>query len=325
MKSYISKIRELINKRILSSLLLRDQKKWNFLCGSLDAIESTQLAVDSYNGLKKDNCKDIGLVRLIAYGLFQALYVQQDSVRNLCESIDIPMPKKEDDFKAEYPELHEVRQLRNKGIGHPSKDGGSNTHNMLIEGDSINLYSYTEAGEFSFATYKISDCIEKQNESLCKIIQRVIEEIKSMEQKHKDRFMHSRLIGCFPADPEYCIGKVFEAINLIEAEGEEESLPQKEGRKSRIHLALTHADTLTKAIDKFESEFAERGLQDVYVSQEIEHSKYPLEKLKEYFSPTSENSINAQDARAYADSAEKHMLDLVTHAQNLDNEYSSPT
>jgi len=54
-------MRELTNKLILKSLLLKDPKKWNLMCGSLDAIESTQLAVDSYNVLSKDNIEDAGL------------------------------------------------------------------------------------------------------------------------------------------------------------------------------------------------------------------------------------------------------------------------
>ena len=327
MKSYISKIRELtIIKPILKSLLLKDQKKWNLMCGSLNAIESTQLAVDSYNSLKKDGIKDLGLEYLIVYGLFQALYVQQDSMCNLCKSVNVPMPKR--NLKAKYPELYEVRELRNKGIGHPTpndKDEKKDTHSILIEGDSIKLHSYTEAGEFSFSTYKISECIETQNQSLCTIIQQVIKKMKSMEQKHKDKYMQNKLRDNFPADPQYCIGKLFEAINLIDVEDQEKSLQQRIGRETRIYLAFSHAETLIKAINKFKGEFTKRGLQDVYVSIEIEHSKYPLEKLKEYFSSTSESSINSQDARAYADSAEKHILDLVTHAQDLDNEYSSPT
>jgi hypothetical protein len=141
MKSCISKIRELINKPILNSLLSQDHKKWNLMCGSLDAIESAQSAVDSYGCLNKDNIKDIGQ-HLIIYGLFQALYVQQDSVSNLCKSMGILFPTVED-LKTQHPELYEIRQLRNKGMGHPSKDRDKNTHGILIDKDSIELFSYT--------------------------------------------------------------------------------------------------------------------------------------------------------------------------------------
>lgn len=324
MKSYIAKIRELINKPILNSLLSKDHKKWNLMCGSIDALESAQLAIDSYNCLNKDNIKGIGQ-HLIIYGLFQALYVQQDSALNLCISLDISAHKNEEDLKLQYPELYEIRQLRNKGIGHPSRERKTNnTHSMLIENDSITLYSYTETGEFSFTPYKISDCIEKQNQSLCGVLQKVIEKMGSIEKEHKDKYMQNKLRECFPSDPQYCFEKIFQAINLIDNKNQRESETQRIGRESRISLAFSNAKTLIESINKFDGEIKKRGLQGddvVFVRLEIRDSKYPLEKLEEYFSPSSKSSINSQDARAYADSAREHILDLIEHAKNLDDEY----
>lgn len=327
MKPYTFKIRELINKPILQSLLLKERKNWNLMCGSIDAIESAQLAIDSYNGLDRDSIKNIG-PHLIIYGLFQALYVQQDSVRNLCKSMDVCYPDIKG-LEAKYPDLYETRQLRNKGIGHPSKEGAKNsTHSLLIKNDPIELFSYTEIGEFSFAEYKISDCIEKQEQSLCGFMQQVIEKMKIIEKEHKDKYMQNKLSDCFPDDVRYRIGKIFEAINLIEDKTPEETTPQRIGREGRTSLAFSHSKNLIEAIDKFDEEITKRGLQSedvIFVRLEIEHSKYPLEKLKEYFGSESKSSINSQDARAYADSAEKHLTDLIEHAKSIDNEYASVT
>lgn len=330
MKSCISKIRELINKPILNSLLSQDHKKWNLMCGSLDTIESAQSAVDSYNCLNKDNIKDIGQ-HLIIYGLFQALYVQQDSVSNLCESMDMAFLLKIDDINTQHPKLYEIRQLRNKSIGHPtpsSKDKKTkktkSTHGMLICNDSVELFSYTETGEFSFAKYKISDCIEKQNQSLSGILQKVIEKMGSIEKEHKDKYRQNKLRECFPSDPKYCFEKIFQAINLIDNKNPRESQTQRIGRKDRISFALSNTKDLLEAVDRFDGEIKKRGLQGddvVFVRLEIKHSKYPLERLREYFSPEPKSSINSQDARAYADSAEIHILDLIKLAKNLDDEY----
>jgi hypothetical protein len=324
MKSLIYKIRELINKPILNSLLSKEIKKWNLMCGSLDAIESTQLAIDSYNCLNKDDIKKIG-EHLMIYGLFQALYVQQDSVSNLCKSIGIPLPKNEKDFKNKYPELYEVRQLRNKGIGHPSKEGNTNSiHGMLIDNDSIELFSYTETGEFSCTKYKISDCIEKQNQSLCGMLRKVIKKMRSMEKEHKNKYKQNKLKDCFPRAPQYCFEKIFQAISLINAHRE----TVRTEFESLIGFALSNTKALIEAIDKFDSEITKRGLKDddvVFVRLEIEHSKYPLERLKEYFSPASKSLLNSQDARAYADSAREHILDLIKHAESLDGEYARTT
>jgi len=296
------------------------------MCGSLDAIESAQSAVDSYICLNKDNIKDIGQY-LIIYGLFQALYVQQDSVLNLCKGMDIPPLPNGKDLETQYSELYEVRELRNKGIGHPTpnkKGQTKDTHSILINDNSITLYSYTETGELSFAEYKISDCIEQQNQSLCGILQKVIEKIGSTEKDHKDKYMQNKLRECFPSDPQYCFEKIFQAINLIKAHGE--SVPER--LKSVTSFALSQTKDLIEGIDTLDGEIKKRGLQDddndiVIVRLEIMDSKYPLEKLKEYFSSESKSSINSRDARAYADSAKEHMLDLVEHAKHLDDEYMS--
>jgi hypothetical protein len=279
------------------------------MCGSIDAIESTQLAIDSYKCLNKDDIKNIG-EHLIIYGLFQALYVQQDSVSNLCDSIDIDFKIK--DIETQHPELYEIRQLRNKYFGHPSKDWNKNIHGILVEGISVKLFSYTETGEFSYSECKTSECIEKQNRILIGILHKVIEKIESMEKEHKDKYMHNKLRDCFPADPQYRFEKIFQGIAHIE----------------RRSLALSHSEDLIKAVNRFEEEITKRGLQDddndiCIVRLEIKHSQYPLEKLKEYFSSASNSTLNSQDARAYADSAEKHILDLIELAKNLDDEYMS--
>lgn len=321
METYISKIRELTNRPVLQNLLLKNKKKWNLMCGSIDAIQSTQMAIDSYESFSKDDNNKTGLEFLIIYGLFQALYVQQDSVFNLCKSMSIGMPINAKELEAQYPDLFEVRLLRNKGIGHPSEDIFKSTHSMMIEEDRINLYSHSEIGDFSHTTHSITSCIEKQNKVLCGISQQIIEKMESMEQEHKDKYMDAKLRDCFPPDPQYHIGKLFEAINLIEAEGPENTAGQVIGRNGSISLAISNAKTLLKAIDKFSKEFGKRGLRDDYVNIEIDHSKYPLEKLKEYFSDTL-RIFNSQDARAYADSAEKHVKWLIEHVDGWDREYS---
>lgn len=150
--------------------------------------------------------------------------------------------------------------------------------------------------------------------------------MESIEKEHKSKYMQNKLRNCFPVDSQYCIGKIFEAINLIDNKSPRESPPQRIGREGGISLAFSHSKNLIKAIDRFDGEIKKRGLQGddvIFVHLEIEHSKYPLEKLKEYFSSESKSSINSQDARAYADSAREHILDLIKHAENLDGEYMS--
>ena len=157
------------------------------MCGSLDAIGSAQLAVDAFKSHKNDT-NNIGLKHLMAYGLLQSLYVQQDAVSNLCESIDVPKPlnvQYRDDLQRNHPNLHKIRQLRNTGIGHPSRDTKENTHSFLIKGDDLTLYRFDKIGNFSSENYDILDIIKTQEKNLCAILRQVIEKMTSKKVKIK--------------------------------------------------------------------------------------------------------------------------------------------
>jgi len=297
--------------------------------GSLYAIESAQMAIESYNALSKDDIERIG-EKPIIYGLFQALYIQQDSVLNLCKSIGIPIPNDDDTFKTQYPDLYKIKNLRNKGIGHPTPKPQDkklkSTHSMLIIKDSIKLFTYTKTGEFCSNTYKISDCVEKQDKSLCIFMKQVIEKMKLIYQNHKDEYKQAKLKDYFPVVPQDCIIKIFEAINLIEDQHPNETKSQRIGREDRISIAFRYSKALIEAIKNFEAEYNKRGLQYTNadcVNSELKNSKYPLEKLKEYFSfpPKTKSSLNPQDARAYADSAQEHISELIKSAERLDKIY----
>jgi hypothetical protein len=76
----------------------------------MDVVEDSELAIDAYstgNVREKDGERCLRL-----YGLLQALFLQQDAVINLCESLKIQ--KKIED----YPKLKEIREIRNDSAGH---------------------------------------------------------------------------------------------------------------------------------------------------------------------------------------------------------------
>ncbi|MGC2698028.1 MAG: hypothetical protein WA738_19755, partial [Candidatus Angelobacter sp.] len=79
-------------------------------CSSLDVIEDTQLAIDSY--FSESVAASEGACYTKVYGILQVLYVQQDAVRHLFESLGC---------KFENPALRRVRDIRNRAVGHPTK------------------------------------------------------------------------------------------------------------------------------------------------------------------------------------------------------------
>ncbi|PKP61439.1 hypothetical protein CVT91_03255 [Candidatus Atribacteria bacterium HGW-Atribacteria-1] len=88
MYEYLQEIRGFVNKPRKQFNLLKNHKFWNQLCSSLDVIEDSDLAIDAY--LNREFSKDDGEKYLRLYGLLQALFLQQDAVANLCESLKLP-------------------------------------------------------------------------------------------------------------------------------------------------------------------------------------------------------------------------------------------
>src|SRR3989338_4929147 len=106
-------VRDLINHPREQSILSGDRKLWNQLCSSLDVIEDTELAIRSF--LDGANPGDNGGKYLYVYGVLQALFAQQYAIEHLFESLSM-QAKIHDN-----PVLTNIREVRNRSIGHPSK------------------------------------------------------------------------------------------------------------------------------------------------------------------------------------------------------------
>lgn len=78
------------------------------------SIQDAQAAIDSYKVLSFEEFKRNRY--LVLYGLFQSFFVQQDALKTLfrhCLNYEIK-------FDKEYPELYNIREVRNNTIGHPT-------------------------------------------------------------------------------------------------------------------------------------------------------------------------------------------------------------
>lgn len=80
------------------------------LRSSLDVIEDSQLAIDSY--FSESVAASEGACYTKVYGILQVLYVQQDAVRHLFESLGRKWPGNS--------ALGRVRDIRNRAVGHPT-------------------------------------------------------------------------------------------------------------------------------------------------------------------------------------------------------------
>lgn len=99
----VSEVRDYINDPRKKFKLFQNKNKWRQLCASMDVIQDTQLAIDSYFKLGKFDAYSGGYLYL--YGLLQAFFMQQDAVSSLNCSLFQIKPN----FKNDFPELYNIR------------------------------------------------------------------------------------------------------------------------------------------------------------------------------------------------------------------------
>lgn len=182
----INKLRGLINSSICYKQGAWERKykgDWSKLWVAVDNIEDTQLAIDEYPSLKDFS-------RLAIYGLLQSMFVQQDAIFHLENSIKIPTP----DWEKDYPKLHEIRNIRHETIGHPiSNEYERYTSISHLNNLNILDYGVWSRNGFEHKTINIKEIITTQHDLLVKEIERIMKKIIEDEKKHKLNFKDKSL------------------------------------------------------------------------------------------------------------------------------------
>jgi hypothetical protein len=212
-ENIFEEIREICNHPWKRELLFQDKIIWNRFWASLDVIEDSQIAIDDYSNLPEFSSNEKGY--LYVYGILHALYLQQDALRNLNKALfgqDI-------NFNEEYPELHNIREIRNNSIGHPTDRGkGKSFHGisrMTIQKKGFQMSSsFPKIGkEDDFEDINILSCIAIQNELLKEILNYTMEKLKTDFEIHKNNFKDKKLIDLVSPNIDYNFSKLYENID----------------------------------------------------------------------------------------------------------------
>lgn len=111
----VDEIQELVNTKLLNQM---NSNNWSMYMSCIGVIRNTEAALESYLIEVSDQLpKESGKVMLYAFGVLEAIYVQQDAVKNMCVALSIKYCHNED--------IKEIRETRND-LGHPTdrKDTG---------------------------------------------------------------------------------------------------------------------------------------------------------------------------------------------------------
>lgn len=101
------------NSRLQTHLI--ENYNWSQLNISLDVIEDTDLAITSF--ANENFPHDDGLKYLWIYGLFQALFIQQDATKHLAETLY----GEKGVYEKRLNPIKYIKEIRNKAVGHPSE------------------------------------------------------------------------------------------------------------------------------------------------------------------------------------------------------------
>lgn len=313
MDKYTERIRDIINKARKKHLLMKNLRLWFQLCSSIDVIEDSDLAIDAYRNNKLGESKDI--LYLLVYGLLQALFLQQDAVFDLCESLGFSNKKKE------YPKLMRIRDIRNAATGHPTKKKEHKsklTSNHFISRVTLTtshfeLLSHHARGDSTITGINIFELINDQKESLSEILKEVIDKMEKEEKDHKEKFKNEKLVAVFPSTLGYYFGKISESI----------------GKKDFSGFGDSHLDLISEILVKFKDALGNRDMElDAYgsIKDLYECIEYPIDKLKKYFQCIESNKetlFNEKDAHIYLFFIRKKVDILKKIAAEIDEDYSS--
>ena len=308
MDKYTREIRDFINKPRKRFNLLKNRKFWSQLCSSLDVIEDSDLAIDAYNNSEFGT--DFGEKYLRLYGVLQALFLQQDAVTNLCESLGLP------NNLTSHPKLKEIRDIRNDSIGHPTKRGNYKSYHFIsrvtIAKSGFQLLS-DYGNKITSRDISLIDLIKEQREYLLSSLKGVIQALKDEEKTHKDKFKMEKLEAVFPPTFSYYIGKILEST----------------GEPAYAKVGLMHVKLVKEVMDKLKESLQKRGIEiDTYDSIKYlyELLEYPITELKLYFDrliAKKEPRINDKTAYIFAYFIREQLSELKKIAKELDDEYSS--
>ncbi len=279
---------------------------WHQLWTALDIVEDIDLAMDAYT--EGEFPSDPGEQYLRVYGIFQALFVQQDALEHFVEVIRPGMTLNLVDV------LKDVRETRNATVGHPTKlqrKGETSAHGIsriTMTKEGFDLLSFSEKNGMSFRYVPVLELIAKQRGEALRILSDVVAALKKDDEEYKSKFREKNLKNAFKG-VSYAFEKISQDING--------DLPA---------MGKWGADQLRSSLNEFQQMLAERGLSvETYDSIKYRYEKidHALAELQKFFTGLPTEVVSRKSALTFADALRLSFSELIDIAQEIDEEYAA--
>ena len=288
-------------------VLLQNNTMWDMLCSCMDMIEDMEYALESYLAEDPENAKT-GRKYLLIFGALQALYVQQDAVKNLHKALDIPYTMN--------PSIEEIREIRNDAAGHPTNR--RNNEFIFIHRSSLGIHKFelmkldpTKSNDGSLNSehvdINVADLIATQRNIFMEVLDNIIETLEEEEVKHRKKFSDKTLAGVFSGTT-YPFSKIWDA-----------ALRPNSDHAYRVDH---YVDQISKSIKAFRDGLRERGEPDDRISDIYENLEYALKHIKAYFNSDNKTHIQRKDTHIFVSFIDQQVDVLKKFAQDIDDTYS---
>jgi hypothetical protein len=310
-----SEIRDFVNSPRKQATLLKSNATWGMLCSSLDVIGDTECALAAYlvtensPGKKEDYIIESGNLYLTLYAVLQVLFVQDDAVKHLHESLGLA--------RTPNATVTQIREVRNDVIGHPTKrdrKGGGITEFCCVSRPTLSrsgceVLTMRADGTSDFKTINIREMVEQQREAVKTWLSEIIAQLKAQEMAHRDEFKGKKLADAFPQTLGYYHEKIGETID---ARGQ---LPRTSGAGL--------LESIQGNIQTFKEGLQERGIADAYdaVNYVLEELDYPMKELSQFLQGSPDSKLNERDADIFHFFIRRKLEELIRMAHEIDADY----
>jgi hypothetical protein len=296
-------VRDFINAPRRHRHLMQNRKGWFQLCAALDAVGDTQLAVRAYRERELKTASE-GANYLVAYGLLQTLYVQQDAVEKIAKVVGLKLRLSED--------VRRIRNIRNAAVGHPSEFRGTQSATivrMSLSTAGFSFYVWEPEGDSQQAYVDLDALCAEHTELIGEFLERVADHLAEEEIMHRKQHRERPLAAAFALH----LGYAFEKIG--------EGLPARPGPS----ISDAGLGMVTEMLTEFDARLKERQLDGAYTSSvepQREDAQFALQRLRELRAGALPQ-LDERDGRAYLTFLRAAVQKLHQIALEIDEEYAS--
>jgi len=297
---YMHTLRSTVNEAIFINNIKRHKFVWDMAIASIDTIEDTQLAIESFS-----NTKFIGKRYLEVYGLFQAIFLEQDALVNLAKGLNL------DTINIwSNKESADIRAIRNKYFGHPTKNDHKKQSEityhgvarMTIDSDSITGWTYP-----NFKTEVIN--IPKVIDDHYKSVKTILKQINDQLIQKGDDYMSSFNVPLSVNQHDYEFQKIYLWIT---------------GSRNDGIMAKGSLKVLSEAIQKVKT-----GLGDRYentdsfglVMRDIKKAEYCLAYLSKMMDESNHDSELDFNGEVHVDSLKQSIEEINVVCSEINDDF----